>query len=78
MRRRLVIRVGTYSSAERFGAKETWLYIEHAEGEGGRGGECSRRRRGLRNEAMRASVTCGLYNPIVAVGIDGDEGLVLF
>ena len=52
LRRRLVIRVRTYSGAERFAAKGTWLYIERAEG------ECSRRRRGLRNEAMSASVTC--------------------
>ena len=45
--------------------------------DGERGGECPRRRRGLRNEAMSASVTC-VWNPIVAVGIYGDEGLVLF
>ena len=89
LRRRLIIRVGTYSGVERFGAKERWLYIEHTEGDlrmGGRGGGCPRRRRRLRNEAASEVEERGdewvrdarVVYPIVAFGIDSDEGLVWF
>ena len=60
LRRRLIIRVGTYSGVERFGAKGRWLYIERTEGNLRMSGRCGgwlRQRRRLRNEAMSGSVS---------------------
>ena len=73
--------VGTYSGVERFGAKERCLYIERTEGDlktGGRGWwvpEAASEVEKRGDERLRGA---RVVYPMVAIGFDGDEGVVWF